>query len=103
HQPIILQAARLTNWKGQRVAIEAFATLRAKQGLGGAVLVMAGDAQGRDAYAAGLRELAASLGVSDHIHLPGHVADMPAAYAAADVTLVASIEPEAFGLTAAEA
>jgi glycosyltransferase involved in cell wall biosynthesis len=28
---------------------------------------------------------------------------MPAAYAAADVTLVASIEPEAFGLTAAEA
>ncbi len=100
---IILQAARLTNWKGQRVAIEALAALRAKQGLAGAVLVMAGDAQGRDAYASGLRELAASLGVGDHIRLPGHVADMPAAYAAADVTLVASIEPEAFGLAAAEA
>jgi glycosyltransferase involved in cell wall biosynthesis len=102
-QPIILHAARLTNWKGQRVAIEALAALHAKQRLNGAVLVMAGDAQGRDAYASSLRELAATLGVSDHIRLPGHVADMPAAYATADVTLVASIEPEAFGLTAAEA
>ena len=102
-QQIILHAARLTNWKGQRVAIEALAALRTKQGPTDAVLVMAGDAQGRDAYVSGLRELAATLGVGDHIRLPGHVADMPAAYAAADVTLVASIEPEAFGLTAAEA
>lgn len=103
-QQIILHAARLTNWKGQRIAIEALSALRAQQGLDSrAVLVMAGDAQGRDAYVAGLRELAATLGVGDHIRLPGHVTDMPAAYAAADVTLVASIEPEAFGLTAAEA
>lgn len=100
---IILQAARLTAWKGQRVAIEAFATLRTRDRLGEAVLVLAGDAQGRDGYADGLRQLAASRGITEHIRLVGHVSDMPAAYAAADVALVASTAPEAFGLVAAEA
>lgn len=98
---IILQAARLTGWKGQRVAIEALAALRPHHH--DAVLVMAGDAQGRDAYAAELSQLAAARGIADQIRLAGHVSDMPAAYAAADVAIVASTEPEAFGLVAAEA
>ena len=50
---VILHAARLTAWKGQSVLIDAAARLKAAGQLGDAVVVLAGDAQGRDAYAAG--------------------------------------------------
>ena len=102
-QRLILQAARLTTWKGQRFAIEAIAQLHAEGRLGDAVLILAGDAQGRDDYADGLRTLAAERGVADRVRLVGHVDDVAAAYATAHVTVVGSIEPEAFGRAAAEA
>jgi glycosyltransferase involved in cell wall biosynthesis len=41
--------------------------------------------------------------LQERILLAGHVKDMAAAYLAAHVTVVASIEPEAFGRTAVEA
>src|SRR5205814_9070809 len=47
---VILQAARLTGWKGQSVLIDAAARLKAAGKLEGAIVVLAGDAQGRDAY-----------------------------------------------------
>ena len=43
------------------------------------------------------------LGLREHVRLVGHVEDIAAAYLAAHVTVVASIEPEAFGRTAIEA
>jgi glycosyltransferase involved in cell wall biosynthesis len=101
--PIILQAARLTRWKGQAVLIDAAASLRAQGRLGAAVVVLAGDAQGRDAYVEALRGQVAAQGLAEHVRLVGHVTDMAAAYRAADVTVVASTEPEAFGRTAIEA
>jgi glycosyltransferase involved in cell wall biosynthesis len=102
-QRVILQAARLTRWKGQGVLIDAAARLKGDGRLGDAVVVLAGDAQGRDSYVDELRSRIAGLGLKDHVRLVGHVADMPAAYLAAHVTVVASIEPEAFGRTAIEA
>ncbi|PWE18425.1 glycosyl transferase [Marinicauda salina] len=92
---LVLLPARLTAWKGQTLAIEALA------GRDGVVLVCAGDAQGRAGYVEELRNLAGARGVA--LRLPGHVADMPAAFAAADLVLTPSLEPEAFGRTAAEA
>jgi glycosyltransferase involved in cell wall biosynthesis len=75
-----------------------------KQGrLGNAVVVLAGDAQGRDDYAASLARQAEALGIAERVRLVGHVEDMAAAYAAAHVSVVASTEPEAFGRVAAEA
>jgi glycosyltransferase involved in cell wall biosynthesis len=102
-QRVILQAARLTTWKGQRFVIEAVAQLHDKGQLGDAVLVLAGDAQGRNDYVDGLRALAQERGIADRVRLVGHVDDIAAAYATAHVTVVASIEPEAFGRAAAEA
>lgn len=102
-QPVILHAARLTTWKGQRVVIEAVAQLNDQGRLGDTVLILAGDAQGRDDYADGLRTLAAERGIADRVRLVGHVDDIAAAYATAHVTVVASIGPEAFGRAAAEA
>lgn len=102
-QPLILHAARLTTWKGQRYVIEAVGHLAASGRLGDAVLILAGDPQGRDDYAQGLRAHADELGLGDRVRLVGHVDDIAAAYATARVTVVASIEPEAFGRSAAEA
>jgi glycosyltransferase involved in cell wall biosynthesis len=100
---IILQAARLTRWKGQGVLLEAAARLRSLGALGEAVVVLAGDPQGRDSYLAELQTQIDRLGISTHVRLVGHVTDIAAAYRLAHVTVVASIEPEAFGRTAIEA
>jgi glycosyltransferase involved in cell wall biosynthesis len=102
-QPVILQAARLTGWKGQRVLIEAAGLLLRSGGLGDAVVVLAGDDQGRSGYARELADLADQWGIGGRVRLVGHVDDIAAALAAAHVAVVASTEPEAFGRAAAEA
>jgi glycosyltransferase involved in cell wall biosynthesis len=102
-QPVILLAARLTGWKGQPVLIDAASRLKASGQLGSAVVVLAGDAQGRDAYVDTLREQIAGCGLGGQARLVDHVEDMPAAFLAAHVTVVASTEPEAFGRSAVEA
>jgi glycosyltransferase involved in cell wall biosynthesis len=102
-QPVVLQMARLTAWKGQEVLIEAAARLEAAGKLGHAVVVLAGDAQGRRAYAEGLQHQIAQAGLEGRVRVVGHVEDVAAAYLAAHVTVVASTEPEAFGRAAIEA
>jgi glycosyltransferase involved in cell wall biosynthesis len=102
-QPVILLAARLTAWKGQPVLIEAAGRLKAAGKLKSAVVILAGDAQGRHDYVSTLREQIASRGLGDSVRIVGHVEDIPAAFLAAQVTVVASTDPEAFGRTAVEA
>ena len=99
---IVLLAARLTGWKGQRVLIEAAKLLMA-EGLTDTKFVLAGDDQGRDSYVRDLRAQIAVAGLNDVVRLPGHCTDMPAAYLTAAVVTVPSTEPEAFGRAAVEA
>jgi glycosyltransferase involved in cell wall biosynthesis len=94
--------ARLTAWKGQRVVIEAMALLKDKT-LSDPIAILAGDAQGRDGYLAELKKLVADNGLQDKVRIVGHCADVPAAMALADIAIVASVEPEAFGRAAVEA
>ncbi|MHA7775913.1 glycosyltransferase family 4 protein [Roseibium sp. M-1] len=101
-RPVILNMARLTAWKGQRVLIEAMNLLK-EAGLGDPIAILAGDAQGRDGYVADLKKLIAEHNLQDRVRLVGHCADVPAALALADLAIVASIEPEAFGRAAVEA
>ncbi len=98
---IVLHPARVTHWKGHLDLIAAADRLR--DGPAGLVFIMAGDAQGRDGYVAQLEQQIAALGLESRVKLVGHCDDMPAAYASAHVTIVASTEPEAFGRAAAEA
>lgn len=100
--PIIINMARLTAWKGQAVLIDAMAHLMEAE-LGHPVAVLAGDAQGRDGYVADLKKRIADNGLQDRVRLVGHCADVPAAMALADLAIVASTEPEAFGRAAVEA
>lgn len=96
-RPVVLLAGRLTRWKGQALMIEALA----RSGVD-AVLVLAGDDQGRTGYRDELIRLAAARGVAERVRVCGHLADMPAAYLACDLAVAPSLQPEAFGRTAVE-
>ncbi|MGD0191604.1 MAG: glycosyltransferase family 4 protein [Rhizomicrobium sp.] len=100
---VILLPGRLTRWKGQEVLIEAIRLLAATRDLSGVRAVLAGDAQGRTAYASELKAKIAAAGLDGRILIAGHVADMAAAYLAADIVVSASTQEEAFGRVAAEA
>ncbi|HWA31296.1 MAG TPA: glycosyltransferase family 4 protein [Rhizomicrobium sp.] len=100
---VALLPGRLTRWKGQGVLIDALAEMKARGDVSTIRAIFAGDAQGRDDYEKELRDRIVSLGLQDNAFIVGHVEDMPVAYAASDVVVSASIEPEAFGRVAAEA
>jgi len=100
---IVLLPGRLTRWKGQHVFVEALSQLAERGALAGVCAVIAGDPQGRDDYAAGLADAIVENALADVAMIAGHVADMPAAYLAADIVVSASTDPEAFGRVAAEA
>ena len=90
---VVLLPGRLTRWKGHTIMIEAMRRL----GDTNAVAVFAGT--GRAAYCGELHTLADGL----PIRFVGHTDDMAATYAASDVVVSASVEPEAFGRVIAEA
>ncbi len=92
---VILLPGRLTRWKGQHVLIAALKLAKRS----GFRAILAGDAQGRDAYEAELRRAAHG----SNVVIAGHVGDMAAAYLAADIVISASTDAEAFGRVAAEA
>lgn len=102
HQRIVLLPGRLTNWKGQRVLIEA-ARLMRDGGDTDTAFVLAGDAQGRDGYVKELDVLIAKAGLEGRVKRVGHCSDMPAAMLSAAVVAVPSTDPEAFGRVAVEA
>jgi glycosyltransferase involved in cell wall biosynthesis len=101
-RPVLLQLARLTGWKGQRVVIAAMAELK-RRGARLPLAILAGDDQGREGYRAELLRAIADHGLEDDIRLVGHCADVPAALAVSTLSVVASTEPEAFGRAAVEA
>jgi len=99
---LLVLPGRLTSWKGQKVAIEAIGAL-APNVRAGLHCILTGDAQGRTAYVQELDSRIDALGLTSTLSIVGHTADMPAAYALADIVLAPSTRPEAFGRVAAEA
>ncbi len=95
----ILLAARLTDWKGQRLAVEALGRLPARDDT---VLILAGAGEGSD-YAASVQAAAAVAGISDGVRLVGACDDMPAAFLAADLAIAPSTRAESFGRGVVEA
>jgi glycosyltransferase involved in cell wall biosynthesis len=102
HERVVLVAARLTQWKGQKVLIEAARLLKERR-LDEVRFILAGDAQGREAYARELDALIQGAGLTGVVSRVGHCVDMPAALNAASVVAVPSTAPEAFGRSAVEA
>ncbi len=102
HRLILLLPGRLTSWKGQKLAIEAFGRLSGEERVK-LHLVLAGDAQGRNKYVTELEDTIIAHGLGGTVSIVGHCGDMPAAYALADIIVAPSTRPEAFGRVAAEA
>ena len=99
----VLLPGRLTEWKGQRVLIEAARLLHDGGDIPALRVVLAGATQGREAYEGELRRMIGEAGLSDVVHLAGAWDDMPAAYLWSDVAVSASTRPEAFGRVGVEA
>ncbi len=99
---VILCPARLTRWKGQMVLLEAVARLK-----GNFRLVLTGDTLDKTGaesrFTQELKARAKETGISDKLIFAGHVANMPLAYAVADLAVLPSLDPEPFGRTAVEA
>ena len=93
---------RLTSWKGQGLAIDAFGALAPSE-RARLHLILPGDAQGRARYVTRLEDKIIAHQLGGTVSIVGHTSDMPAAYMAADIVLAPSTRPEAFGRVAAEA
>ena len=100
---VILLPGRLTRLKGQKTLIAAMAYLAGNNALQGLRAVLAGDSQGRTAYENELKAVIVASNLQDCVTISGHVSDLPAAYAAADIVVSTSTQEEAFGRVAAEA
>ena len=92
---LILLPGRLTRWKGQEVLIKALKQITDLP----VHVVFLGSDQGRQDYRNLLHQQTQGLPVT----FIQECQDMPTAYAAADLVLSCSIEPEAFGRVTAEA
>jgi glycosyltransferase involved in cell wall biosynthesis len=99
---VVLAPARLTRWKGQMILIEAIKLIEARRP-GVVKVVIAGDDQGRRAYADEMLAEIKAAGLQEVVAVVGHLRQMPLAFAASDMAVFPVIEPEAFGRGAVEA
>jgi len=83
---------RITEWKGQRVLIEALPALPDVQ-----ALIVGSAMFGEHAEEAYLKTLADRLGVAARVHFLGQRPDVPALMRAVDVVVHCSTSPEPFG------
>ncbi|MEM9108224.1 MAG: glycosyltransferase family 4 protein, partial [Pseudomonadota bacterium] len=98
---VIVKLARMTSWKGHAVLINAVAQVVGD--FPDLKVVLAGDAQGRNDYIAGLQSAISKLNLHNNVLMPGHCDDPAAAVAVSDLVVVASTQAEAFGRAAVEA
>jgi glycosyltransferase involved in cell wall biosynthesis len=98
--PLIITAGHLQEWKGQALAVEAAIALAAR-GLD-FLWILCGE-EVEPAYAEALRRRIAAAGLSASVRLLGARADLPDLFAASDLAVHTSIQPEPFGLVVLEA
>ena len=95
---VILLPARLTDWKGQGVMIEALGRMASGPD---ALLVLTGRAD-NTGYLRQLKAIAADADATEQVRFVGAVGDMPAAYTLADLVVAPSTRPESFGRSVVE-
>lgn len=116
HNCLFIMPARLTEWKGHGLVIQALGRLidsnfskmsgLARSSTGQALnltVAFIGDVGAAPDYVCQLQKQIDELGVGNMTVFVGHCGDMPAAYGVADAVLSPSLRPEAFGRVAVEA
>ncbi len=101
--PVVLMPGRLTELKGHRVLIDAVDRIRAEIGDWKFVVVIVGDDQGNSGYRASLEKEIEKRDLWNVMRMAPHCDDMAAAYKLADIVVVPSTSPEAFGRVPVEA
>jgi len=101
--PLVGMVGRLRPWKGQEHFLRAMALVAAQQPDAWFVLVGGAIFEEREPFLPSLRHLADSLELGDRTVFAGQVEDVAAAYAAMDVVVHCSVEPEPFGRVVIEA
>jgi glycosyltransferase involved in cell wall biosynthesis len=100
--PLLLLPGRGTRLKGHHAALGLLAGLRA-DGLDARLWLLGVEQRGREAYLAELHARIAALGLQAAVATSAPRADIALAYAASDVVLQLSDQPESFGRTVVEA
>ena len=100
---LVLLPGRLTNWKGQKVFIEAAHFLKMQDKLSNIFFIILGDSQGRNSYEAELHNLILKYKLVDKVRIIKPMKNMRLAYSFVNLVVSASIEPEAFGRVSVEA
>tara|TARA_Y100000590_G_scaffold6781_1_gene8772 strand:- start:1188 stop:2351 length:1164 start_codon:yes stop_codon:yes gene_type:complete len=100
---IILLPGRLTNWKGQKIFIDALKIVAEKPNHMPFIGIIMGSDQGRKVYKKQLLNLVEKNRLKQSIKFIDHCEEMPVAYSIANLVCSCSIEPEAFGRISVEA
>jgi len=99
---IVLVPGRLLPSKGQINVVDAVRLL-VNGGMRGVAFIIAGANRGDAEYAGALAQRIEAQGLGGLVRRIGHCSDMPAAYAIADLVVIAPTEPSTFDQMAAEA
>ncbi len=100
---IILLPGRLTNWKGQKIFIEAIKLISERSDIQSFETIILGSDQGRTVYKKQLIGLTQQYRLNRVIKFIDRCEEMPVAYKIANLVCSCSIEPEAFGRISVEA
>mgnify|MGYP001181330055 CR=1 FL=1 len=100
---IILLPGRLTNWKGQKIFIEALNLLAKVENIQPFQGIILGDDQGRNVYKKQLTGLVEQYRLGKFVKFIDSCDEMPIAYRISNLVCSCSTEPEAFGRVAVEA
>ncbi len=97
-RPVLTLIGRMTRWKGQKLLIEALSKMKNQN----YYCIIAGDAQGRNAFVEELKNLAQKYHLQGQIGFYGKVIDPQVLMQVSTVILSTAIEPEAFGRISVE-
>ena len=100
-QRLLTLAGRMTRLKGHEDLLKLLVRLR-DRGIKAHGLIVGGADPRKAAYADKMKNLAATLNLSDHVTFTGHRADLRQIYAISTMVLSLSSTPESFGLTVAD-
>jgi len=100
---IILMPGRLTNWKGQKIFIEAIKNLNEQDNITPFEAIILGSDQGRNVYKKQLLGLVQQYRLGKLIKFIDKCEEMPIAYGISNLVCSCSSEPEAFGRVSVEA
>ena len=100
---IILMPGRLTQWKGQKMFIEALKLISERENTPSFEAIIIGKDQGRNVYKKQLIGLVQQYRLSRVVKFIEGYKEMPTAYGVSNLVCSCSIEPEAFGRVSVEA